>query len=385
MKIAIVGGGPSGLFLSILLKRNLPELDIVVHEQNAAQATFGFGVVLADTGLSHIRNADPQVCEALVRAMRFNDRHTIMTRETPITMRRPGLGGGAIPRIRLLEILQSHAQTLGVPVHYESRITNFDALGADLVVGADGVNSQVRESDAAGFDVRRYNLSNHFAWYGVDKVFTNPALVFRKALGGYFVAHYYPYSDAMSTFVAECDHQTWLDLGMQDMDDERRRQLFEQVFAGELEGSGLLSNHSVWRQFPVVRAQNWHVGNRVLIGDALNSAHFSIGSGTRIAMEDAIALARAIVAHRDDIPAALARYVDERGPQKQKLIGASEASFNWYEKIRDWIDAYEPQEFVLRFMTRTGRVGAERLHEQYPDLVRGFEAAGLSLDAAGVR
>ena len=385
MKIAIVGGGPAGLFLAILLKRRVPGLDLVVHEQNAARATFGFGVVLADTGLSHIRNAAPEVCDALVQAMRFNDRHTVMTRETPITMRRPGLGGGAIPRIRLLEILQSHAQALGIPVHYESRITDFDALGADLVVGADGVNSQVRESDAAGFDVKRHSLTNHFAWYGVDKAFANPALVFRAAQGGYFVAHYYPYSAAMSTFVAECDHRTWLDLGMQDMDDEQRRQLFERVFASELQGSSLLSNHSIWRQFPVIRAQNWHVGNRVLIGDALNSAHFSIGSGTRIAMEDAIALARAITAHQDDVPAALAQYVDERRPQKQKLIGASEASCDWYERIRDWMDAYEPQEFVLRFMTRTGRVDVERLREQYPELVRGFEDAGLSLDAAGER
>ena len=377
MKIKIIGGGPSGLFLAILLKKRQPDIQVDVFEQNPADATFGFGVVLADTGLSKLRAAAPDVCDDLVKAMRFNDRHTIVSHDTPITMRRPGVGGGAIPRISLLEILQKHAEAAGIHVVYEQRLTDFDNLDADLVVGADGVNSQVRESDPEGFRTERHNLKNHFSWYGVEKAFINPALVFRIHEGGYFVAHYYPYSDTMSTFVAECDHQTWVDFGMEDMDALQRQNLFEKVFAPELGGYGLISNNSQWRQFPVIRATHWYTGNRVLIGDALNSAHFSIGSGTRIAMEDAIALAQAIGDHPGDVPAALAQYVARRQPQKQKLIGASEASFNWYENMREWMSTTTPQEFVFRFMTRTGRVDITRLREQYPDLVEGFEKAGL--------
>ncbi len=376
MKVAIIGGGPSGLFLSILIKQTLPQSEIVVYEQNAADATFGFGVVMADTGLVHLRAASSDVGASLESAMRFNDRQIIVVEDTPVNVQRPGRGG-AIPRIRLLEILGEHARKMGVSVEYEHRLTGVDELDADIIVGADGINSQVRALSEVAFETEKRSLSNHFAWFGVAKAFTHPALVFRTHGKGCFVAHYYPYSEQMSTFVAECDHQTWVDLGMDTMRPEDRQGVFEQVFASELEGYPLISNNSVWRQFPVIRAHNWYVGNRVLIGDAQSSAHFSIGSGTRIAMEDAVALAGALGRHPDSVSEALSNYVQVRQPQKQKLIGASEASFTWYENIREWLDKYEPQEFVYRFMTRTGRVDIDRLRLQYPDLVEGFEAAGL--------
>lgn len=378
MKIAIIGGGPSGLFLSILLKERLASVAIDIYEQNPEDATFGFGVVLADTGLSNLRAASPVVIDELTKAMRFSDRHTIVCHEVPITMTRPGAGGGAIPRIQLLSVLQARARELGVRVTYNQRISDFSAIEAGLVVGADGVNSLLRASDEAGFGTTRRNLTNHFAWYGVEKAFPNPALVFRQYRGGYFVAHYYPYSDTMSTFVAECDHRTWQDLGMEAMSSEGRQALFEEVFAAELGGYKLVSNNSSWRQFPVVANRTWHVGKQVLIGDALTSAHFSIGSGTRIAMEDAIALAEAIVAFPDDVPAALRRYDDVRRPQKAKLIRASEASYNWYERIREWMNLATPHEFVYRFMTRTGRVDVNRLREQYPNLMAELAAAGVT-------
>lgn len=383
MKVAIVGGGPSGLFLGILLRQRMPEVDVQVFEQNPRDATFGFGVVLADTGLSRLRAAAPEVCAELERAMVFTGNQTIVLGDTPVHVRRPGKGGGAIPRIRLLEILQAHAQRLGIEVSYELRLDAVDALEADLVVGADGINSMVRASDEAGFQTSLSHLTNHFAWYGVARAFANPALVFREYQGGYFVAHYYPYSETMSTFVAECDHQTWLDLGMEAMSADERKALFERVYAPELQGDPLVTNNSHWRQFPVVRNERWHAGNKVLIGDALTSAHFSIGSGTRIAMEDAIALADALVAQPDDVPAALAAYERARKPEKAKLIGASQASYTWYEDIRKWISSYTPHEFVYHFMMRTGRIDFARLKQQFPELVDECAAAGaLPADVA---
>ncbi|CAG9178651.1 Salicyloyl-CoA 5-hydroxylase [Cupriavidus laharis] len=382
MKVTIIGGGPSGLFLAILLKERMADVDIDVFEQNPENATFGFGVVLADTGLANLRSASPTVVDRLAHAMRFNDQHSIVCHEHPIIMKKPGAGGGAIPRISLLSVLQQRAHELGVRVTYNKRIADFDTIDADLIVGADGINSQLRAANEAGFGTTRRMLSNHFAWFGVEKPFPSPALVFRKYEGGYFIAHYYPYSDSMSTFVAECDHQTWLDFGMEDMSAEARQALFERVFAPELDGCGLVSNNSVWRQFPVILNANWHVGRQVLIGDALTSAHFSIGSGTRIAMEDAMALADAIVAHPGDVPAALLQYDAVRKPEKAKLISASEASYNWYENIREWMELPTPHEFVFRFMTRTGRVDAERLRAQFPALMAELAAGGVSGGAA---
>ncbi|WP_250481230.1 FAD-dependent monooxygenase [Caballeronia sp. GAOx1] len=376
MKIDIVGGGPSGLFLAILLAHQAPHVQTEVIEQNAADATFGFGVVLADSGLSRLNDAAPEVCADLMKAMKFSTQQTIVSRETALTVKRPGQGGGAIPRLKLLNILQEHAARLNIPVTYSSRVGDIDSLGGDIIVGADGVNSRVRASDEKGFGTTKRELSNHFAWFGVEKAFACPALIFREYQGGYFVAHYYPYSEAMSTFVAECDHQTWIDLGLEQMTGEERQGLFESVFGPELDGYKLISNNSNWRQFPVIRNANWFSGNRVLIGDALASAHFSIGSGTRIAMEDSIALAQAIAKSGDDVQRSLDGYVELRRESKDRLIHASEASYLWYENIREWMTSFAPHQFVYQFMTRTGRVDVARLREQYPELVRELESAG---------
>jgi 2-polyprenyl-6-methoxyphenol hydroxylase-like FAD-dependent oxidoreductase len=377
MKIAIIGGGPSGLFLAILLKEQLPHTEVHIYEQNPPDATFGFGVVLADAGLSNLRAGSPKVVDDLVGAMRFNEWQTIVSRDSAISIRRPGIGGGAISRITLLKILGDHARRLGAQITYNHRVTDFSSIDADLVVGADGINSQLRVADEPKFGTSRYNLTNHFAWYGVAKPFPTSTLVFRKYLGGCFVAHYYPYSESMSTFVAECDHQTWQELGMETMGAPKRQLLFEEVFAPELGGYRLVSNNSNFRQFDVIRNSRWTFDNRVLIGDAGSSAHPSIGSGTRIAMEDSIALAGAIVRNGSDILAALEDYVSVRAPAKAKLIVASEASCNWYERMREWMDAFTPHEFVYRYMMRTGRVDNARLKDQYPDLAAELERAGV--------
>ena len=390
MKIAIVGGGPSGLYLAILLKRRRPDFHVTVLEQNSADSTFGFGVVLADSGLNRIQEADPRVYALLVEHMNFNGAQTIKVKEEAIELKHPAKGG-AIARITLLHLLQQEAAALGTDIRYGVRIEHpreLEALGpgdADVVVGADGVNSAVRTAFETEFGTTRESLTNHFAWFGTSREFERSALVFRQWEGGSFVAHYYPYGKNASTFVAECDHATWEKLGMDSMSNEQRQALFERVFAPELQGAPLVSNNSNWRQFPVIRSAGWTCGPHVLIGDAQTSAHFSIGSGTRIAMEDAIALAEALTAPGDSTPLQrLDTFVQARGPEKAKLLGASRKSYLWYEEFGDWMRRCTPLQFVHAFMTRTGRLDEARLAAQYPDLFAQLAHAGL-VDAAPVQ
>ena len=388
MKIAIVGGGPSGLYLAILVRRRRPDIAVTVIEQNSADNTFGFGVVLADSGLSRIQEADPQVHARLVARMNFNGCQTIKVKEEPVELQHPAKGG-AIARIALLHVLQEEAAALGTDIRYGVRIEHprdLEQLGlgdADIVVGADGVNSIVRNAFPSEFGTTRSSLTNHFAWFGTPRVFEKSALVFRQWQGGSFVAHYYPYAENASTFVAECDHATWEKLGLEAMGNDERKALFERIFAPELEGAPLVSNNSNWRQFPVIQNANWTAGKHVLIGDAQTSAHFSIGSGTRIAMEDAIALAEALTAAGDATPLQrLAAFVQARGPEKDKLLGASRKSYMWYEQFGEWMRRYNALEFVHAFMTRTGRLDEGRIAAQYPHLYAQLAEAGLVSEAA---
>lgn len=380
MKVAIFGGGPSGLYLGLLLKRRAPAWQVEVIEQNLPDATFGFGVVLADSGLLQLQDADEASYRALCDEMRYNERQIIVQREVPIEIEL-NVKGGAIPRLKLLQVLRDEALTAGVRIHFDERIEStedLDRLGladADVVVGADGINSVIRRQFADHYGTTQHSLTNHFAWFGTKKVFESPALVFRKYAGGHFVAHYYAYSDEMSTFVAECDDATWLSVGLDKMSDDERQALFEKIFAPELDGHGLVSNKSNWRQFPVIRNTRWVYGRHVLIGDALASAHFSIGSGTRIAMTDASALADALLRSEGDAIAGLAAFERNHAPQKAKLIAASERSYMWYEDIAKWMEAYTPEEFVYEFMTRTGRVDDERLRNEFPALMQRLAAA----------
>lgn len=372
MKFIVIGGGPSGLYFALLSKKRFPHVRVIVYEQNPNGATYGFGIVLADRGLERLRAADAVSYEAIMAAS-FVTRHREISHCGDALFVEGGGFGGAIERLRLLNILDDLCRKEGVEIHYGVRIgVDSDLSDADLVIGADGVNSALRGLHEEAFGTTRWMLSNRLAWYGTQRHFPHPILSFKRHSRGHFVAAAYPYTERMSTFVAECDARTWEESGFATMDDDERRRVTEEIFAEELAGQTLQSNRSIWHSLPVIRNANWSVGNKVLVGDALHSAHPTIGSGTRIAMEDSIALVDALCAHPDEISKALVAFRAAREPHKQKLVDAAEKSFTWYESFAQKMDALGPVEFTFDFLTRTGRITEERMRSEYPEFMNKY-------------
>ncbi len=370
MKIAVIGGGPGGLYFALLARRRFPAFDIRVYEQAPADATYGFGVVLADGGLQNLKQADPESAADIIDALYWTPRQRFEHRGDVVWLdkKRPG---GAIERLRLLNILQAHCARAGVVCEFKRKIESLaDIPEADLVVGADGANSVVRKSLEAEFGTVTRLLTNRWSWYGTDFAFENSCLNFRNIPGGVLVGHYYPYAGDRSTFVMECDQHTWFGTGMDRMSDEDRRLFTQTFYADELRGRELISKRSIWRPFAFVTNANWHAGKHVLIGDALRSAHFSIGSGTRLALEDAIALFRSLERHGADVPALLADFVATRKPAREKLAGAAEKSFTWYEGFRLRMQEFDALELAENFIFRTGRITPERFESEFPGVVR---------------
>jgi 2-polyprenyl-6-methoxyphenol hydroxylase-like FAD-dependent oxidoreductase len=382
MRIAVVGGGPAGLYLARLVKLHTPQHSVEVFEQNSPDATFGFGVGLGGTARDRIRALDPLVHDRITDGMVFSDQQRIHLNGSDILVKYSSKGG-AIGRLDLLHILQAACAEVGVTMHHDFRIESLEQFGGfDLVVGSDGVNSVVRRLHGDAFGTQIYNLTNHFAWYGVARAMKPSSLVFRTTPKGRFVGHYYGYTPSMSTFVAECDAQTWACAGLGDMTDDARRKYMEEIFAPELDGDRLIDNRSIWRNFPVIVNARWSSGKSVLIGDALLSAHFSIGSGTRLAMDDAMALFAAIQ-ETSDVPAALARFDEIRHPIRERFRLAAEKSFNWYERL-DQVMAQPPIDFVHDFLTRTGRIDDARLAEYAPGFAKLYaESRRAPAHAAG--
>jgi 2-polyprenyl-6-methoxyphenol hydroxylase-like FAD-dependent oxidoreductase len=372
MKIAVVGGGPGGLYFARLIKRHRPADEVVVIEQNPRDATYGFGVTLGGPARERMKRTDPEVQEKLSAVMLFNDRQNIHVNGDDVLLQYAS-AGGAIARLELLKILQTACEDVGVTLEHDRRIATVRELGGfDLIVGADGVNSAVRSEFSEAFGTGSYFLSNKFAWYGVGRAMVPNALVFRHANGGTFVAHYYAYRPDMSTFVAECDGATWQACGLDRMSDDERRRAMEDIFAPELAGAKLIDNKSVWRSFNVVTNARWTHRNIALLGDALRSAHFSIGSGTRLAMDDAASLFEAVSEAGDDVASALARYVAIRQPIRDQFGSAAERSFNWYENMREAMRA-PAMDFTYDFLTRTGRVDDARLKDYAPAFYRQYQ------------
>jgi 2-polyprenyl-6-methoxyphenol hydroxylase-like FAD-dependent oxidoreductase len=369
MRIAILGAGPAGLYLAYLLKRRQPRADIAVIEQNRADATFGFGVVFSDRALEFLKEDDAQTFAAIAPQLESWDDITLV--HSGERIRIDGIGFAAIGRLKLLQLLQARVRAAGIAVDFERHVASLDAFaGFDLVVGADGVNSLVRRTHERAFGATISHLTNRFAWFGTTKPFATLTHTFRKTDLGHFNAHHYRYAPDMSTFIVEVDAPTFFRVGFDRMPHDEARSLCESVFADVLAGHPLISNNSIWRQFPKIRNARWSYGNRVLIGDALHTAHFSIGSGTRLAMEDAIALDKALAAHGDG-PAALAAYERARRPIVEKLVAAANASADWYERFADHM-ALAPADFAMSYVMRSGRIDPDRLRDVSPAFVQQY-------------
>jgi 2-polyprenyl-6-methoxyphenol hydroxylase-like FAD-dependent oxidoreductase len=377
VRIAVIGGGPGGLYFAYLWKKRHPDAVVDLFEQNPAGATWGFGVVFSDQALEFLRADDPETVDAISPRMESWKNITLHLRGQSVEI--DGVGFSSIGRLELLTLLQARARAAGVAAHYETVVESADQFsGYDLVVAADGLNSPVRRSLEKELGASVTTSTNKFAWYGTTKTFATLSQTFVATELGSFNAHHYRYSPSMSTFLVECDAATWNAYGFAGKSIEESQAICEGVFAATLGGHKLISNKSVWRNFPWIWNERWSHKNLVLIGDALHSAHFSIGSGTRLAIEDAIALVKALETETD-VPAALARYESERKPIVRKLVTAARTSADWYETFPDHMKL-DLMDFAYSYITRSGRIDDARLRAMSPQFMARYEAS-----KAGVR
>ena len=372
MRIAVIGGGPGGLYFAYLWKRRHPEAQIDLFEQNVANATWGFGVVFSEQALEFLRTDDPETADAIAPQMEGWSNITLNLRGQRVEI--DGVGFSSIERLKLLTILQARARAVGVAMRFETQVQSLEQLqGYDLIVAADGLNSVVRRGFEGDFGFSITYSGNKFAWYGTSKRFETLSQTFVKTERGAFNAHHYRYAPDMSTFLVECDRATWEAYDFANKTVEQSQAICEQVFAATLDGHRLVSNKSVWRNFPWIWNERWWHQNMVLIGDALHTAHFSIGSGTRLAIEDAIALTRALEAE-SDVQNGLARYQTERQPIVKKLVKAARTSADWYEHFAEHMKL-APIDFAYSYITRSGRIDDARLRAMAPRFMAAYEAA----------
>ena len=367
MNVAIVGGGPAGLYLGILLRKLDRGVDVRVLERNAPDATFGFGVVFSEETLGALRDADPETHLEITDTFARWDRIDIRYQGRELSSR--GHSFSAIARKRLLEILQARCGELGVTLEFGVEVEELPE--ADLVVGADGANSFVRGLRDFGTKVRPEG--SKYVWFGTDHVFDAFTFAFRETEHGLFNAHAYPYDERMSTFIVECPEAVWRSAGLDGMDEQESLAFCEQLFANELRGRELYSNRSLWLDFPKITNATWHAGNVVILGDAAHTAHFSIGSGTKLAMEDSIALAAALARRRWDLEAAFVDYELEREPYVERTQHAASESAAYFGRIASY-SHLEPIQFAFNLITRAGRITHSTLGVRDPAFTRALDA-----------
>lgn len=370
MRVLVAGGGPAGLCFAGLFRRSFPASSVTVLERDPRGASYGFGVVFSDQALRALEAAYPELCARISPELERWSDLTIVHRNEAVAI--DGNGFSGISRRRLLACLEEIAGTAGVDLRHETVATREMRDDFDLVVAADGAHSPLGRDWVPDPDQQVALPDNRFIWYATRQRFETLTLTFRAASGGCFVAHHYRYAPDLSTFIVECDGSAWRNAGLEDMSDDANRAFCERVFTPELRGNPLISNRSVWRRFPMVRRSRWRCGNAVMLGDALGTVHFSIGSGTRRALEDAVALWRAFCSHPDDVSRALEAFEMDRRPAVDRLLDAGAGSSAWYETMAGRMDR-EPVDLAHDYMTRSGQVDDARLRRIAPRFMRRYQ------------
>lgn len=400
MRVAIIGGGPGGLFAGQLIKQNLPDATVEIFERGREEDVFGFGVVFSDATLRYINEADTILEDALkahgthwgtIDVLAKGEKHSFT-----------GNGMSAVHRKALLEMMRERARNAGVILHFEANKTVADLADYDVIVAADGTNSQARQ------DVGEKNLGHNleiasakFIWFGTTHIFDGLTFLHRQNEHGNFAVHAYPISDELSTFIVEADEQTWRNAGLDDFDmsqapgisDMKSKEYLEELFSEEIQGKEIVVNNSRWSNFRGRSTRTWHKDNIVFLGDAIHTAHFSVGSGTKMAMEDSIALAEALAEFPEDIPAAFARYEELAQPRVEKVQTQAKPSLSWWEHFGRYYNAFDPLKFTFHFFTRS--ITLEKIRKRDPEFAvaaenawqrrNGAEPLATSLEIGGVK
>lgn len=373
MRINIVGGGPAGLYFALLMKKADSRHRISIIERDGPDDTFGWGIVFSDRTLGGLSEYDLQTHAAITQRFEHWDNVDVAHRDRRISIRGNAFAG--IARVEFLRILRERCSELGVDIEYRRNIGDDELPAlreADLVIGADGANSIVRRGLAAEFEPQVEPRRNKYIWLGTTRLFHGLTLTFRESEHGWFAAHSYKFSPTHSTFIVECPEAVWRAAGFERMDGPQVCAYLERAFAPDLEGRPLLTNNFVrWLNFPLIRNRRWIAGNTLLLGDALHTAHFSIGSGTKLALEDAIALYDAMQAE-SALPAALERFERERRPVVESLQAAAQSSLEWYENFPERMHLH-PMALAYELMTRSGRIDLDRLRKRDPMFAAEYE------------
>lgn len=359
MKITVIGGGPGGLYFSILVKKANPDAQIDIYERNKTDDSFGFGVVFSDETLSEFLTRDPKSYDLIRSKFAYWDDLDV-ARDGEI-VRITGNGFCGCSRKTLLQLLQQRCTEEGVNLHFEANVDDLSQFSdSDYIVAADGINSQIREQFAAEFGTKIVLQQNKFVWLGSTKPLDAFTYFFRSTPYGTFVAHTYQYQEGMSTWIFECTPETFENAGFETANEETTIQKLKEIFTEELDGHGLISNKSHWRQFPTITNERWSHDNIVLLGDAKATAHYSIGSGTKLAMECAIALADSVIAFGADKTKAFANYEKLRRNRVEMIQHAANVSLDWFENMERHMQ-HDFMQFAFGVMTRAKKVTFENL------------------------